>query len=82
MTMTVRGKVNLDHYLFGLPKQKVFGRKVVTGYVLVELGSALAKVTDRHPHVPFVKHLLADSGTLFIPASSKSLSPRPGSVRR
>jgi predicted nucleic acid-binding protein len=42
----------------------------VTEYVLVELGSALSKIRDRHLYVPFVEHLLAEEDIEFIPASS------------
>src|SRR5262245_7461497 len=49
--------------------EELLGRQVVTEYVLVELGSALAKGKHRRTYVPFVRHLLADTGTLFIPAS-------------
>ena len=49
--------------------ERVLGRQVVTEYVLVELGSALASVKDRHLFVPFARRLLADPETLFIPAS-------------
>jgi hypothetical protein len=49
--------------------ERVLGRQVVTEYVLVELGSALSKVRDRHLYVPFVEHLLAEPGTDFTPAS-------------
>jgi uncharacterized protein len=45
------------------------GHQVVTEYVLVELGSALSRGRDRLLFAPFVRHLLADSDTLCIPAS-------------
>jgi uncharacterized protein len=38
--------------------------------VLVELGSALSRCGDRALFVPFVEHLLANSDTLFVSASS------------
>jgi len=50
--------------------ETLLGQQVVTEYVLVELGSMFANVRDRHQFVPFVDHLLADAGTLFIPAST------------
>ncbi len=53
--------------------EKLLGRQVVTEYVLVELGSALADVRDRHLFVPFVRHVLADAETLFVPASNSLL---------
>jgi len=53
--------------------EKLLGRHVVTEYVLVELGSALSNVQDRHLFVPFVRHLLADAETLFVPASNTLL---------
>lgn len=49
--------------------ERLLGRQFVTEYVLVELGSALAKERDRTLYVPFVEHLLADPGTHFIGAS-------------
>ena len=50
--------------------ETLLGRQVVTEYVLVELGSALCKVRDRHLYVPFVEHLLAAEDIEFVPASS------------
>jgi len=47
----------------------------VTEYVLVELGSALARSRYRGRYVPLVEHLLADADTDFVPAS-KSLFRR------
>jgi predicted nucleic acid-binding protein len=49
--------------------ETVLGRIVVTEYVLVELGNALAGPVDRQLYAPFVHHLLADPSTVFIPAS-------------
>lgn len=49
--------------------QTMLGRQFVTEYVLVELGSALARGKDRHLFAPYVKHLLADSDIVLIPAS-------------
>ena len=46
------------------------GKQVVSEYVLVELGSALAAPQDRHLFVPLVEHVLADPATTFIPASA------------
>jgi len=51
--------------------EKILGRQVVTEYVLVELGSALAKVRDRHLYVPFVEHLLAEDSIEFVAASAE-----------
>ncbi len=51
--------------------ETILGRQVVTEYVLVELGSALADVRDRRLYVPFVEHLLSAEGTVFIPASAE-----------
>lgn len=53
--------------------EKLVGRQVVTEYVLVELGSALSNVKDRPLFVPFVRRLLADRETLFVPASNTLL---------
>jgi uncharacterized protein len=50
--------------------ERILGRQVVTEYVLVELGGAFSKARNRQAYVPFVRHLLADPSTLFIPASS------------
>ncbi len=49
--------------------QRLLGQVVVTEYVLVELGSALSGLADRHLYVPFVEDLLKDPGTIFVPAS-------------
>jgi predicted nucleic acid-binding protein len=46
------------------------GRQVVTEYVLVELGSAFSKSDNRHLYAPFVKQLLSEPSTAFIPASA------------
>jgi hypothetical protein len=51
--------------------ERIFGRQVVTEYVLVELGSAFSKVRDRPLYVPFVEHLLADKDTEFVAASDE-----------
>jgi uncharacterized protein len=53
--------------------ETLLGQQVVTEYVLVELGSMFANVRGRRHFVPFVEHLLADGGTLFIPASRSLL---------
>ena len=53
--------------------QRLLGRVVVTEYVLVELGSALSGLEDRHLYVPFVEELLKDSGTIFVGASQRLL---------
>lgn len=50
--------------------ERLLGRQVVTEYVLVELGSALSRVGDRRVFVPFIEHLLAERGTVFVPASN------------
>ena len=39
--------------------QQLLGRVVVTEYVLMELGSALYSIDDRHLFVPFVEKLQA-----------------------
>ena len=52
--------------------EHLLGRVVVTEYILVELASALCDPQDRHLVEPFIKHLLGDSSTVFVPAS-KSL---------
>ncbi len=49
--------------------RRLLGRVVVTEYVLVELGSALSGLEDRHLYVPFVEELLKDNGTVFVPSS-------------
>ncbi len=49
--------------------QTLLGSQFVTEYVLVELGSALARGKDRQLFAPYVNHLLADPDTKFIPAS-------------
>ena len=53
--------------------ERLLGRQVVTEHVLVELGSALANIKDRHLFVPFARRLLADRETLFVPASNTLL---------
>ena len=53
--------------------QRLLGSVVVTEYVLVELGSALSGLEDRHLYVPFVEELLKDSGTIFVAASQRLL---------
>ncbi len=50
--------------------ERLLGRVVVTEYVLVELGSALSGLEDRHLYVPFVKELLKDPGTVYVPAAA------------
>jgi predicted nucleic acid-binding protein len=47
------------------------GHHMVTEYVLVELGGALARSPDRSFFGPFVEQVLADSGTIFVPASAR-----------
>jgi hypothetical protein len=42
----------------------------VTEYVLVELGSVLARVEKRQVFVPFVERLLANPDVVFVPAST------------
>ena len=49
--------------------QRLLGRVVVTEYVIVELGSALAGLEDRHLYVPFVRELLKDPSCVYVPAS-------------
>jgi len=51
--------------------ETLLGRQVVTEYILVELGSALSKIRNRHLYVPFVEQVLAEEGTDFIPASGE-----------
>jgi predicted nucleic acid-binding protein len=51
--------------------ESLLGRTVVTEYVLVELGSALSRSKYRHRYVPFVEHLLVDTDTVFVPASTR-----------
>jgi predicted nucleic acid-binding protein len=51
--------------------ESLLGRTVVTEYVLVELGNALSRSKYRHRYVPFVEHLLMDSDTVFVRASSR-----------
>jgi predicted nucleic acid-binding protein len=53
--------------------QRLRGSVVVTEYVLVELGSALSGLEDRHLYVPFAEELLNDPGTVFVPASQPLL---------
>jgi uncharacterized protein len=50
--------------------QKLLGRAIVTEYVPVELGNGLCRSKYRDRYVPFVKQLLVDPATVFIPASS------------
>ena len=63
-------QTDASHHMAVEWSEVLLGRKVVTEYVLVELGSALARGKDRHLYVPFVQHLLADPDTVFIPAAS------------
>lgn len=49
--------------------ERLLGRVVVTEYVVVELGSALSGLEDRHLYVPFVEELLKDPGTVYVHAS-------------
>jgi hypothetical protein len=49
--------------------QRLLGRTVVTEYILIELGSALSGLEDRHLFVPFVDALLNDPGVEYVPAS-------------
>lgn len=51
--------------------ERVLGTVVVTEYVIVELGNALSRSRYRHRYEPLVRQLLADSGTIFVPASLK-----------
>lgn len=53
--------------------ERLLGQVVVTEYVLVELGSALSGLPDRHLFVPFIEELLKDPGTVFVPASAALL---------
>jgi uncharacterized protein len=49
--------------------QRLLGRMVVTEYVLIELGNALCRSKDRDRYPPFIKEILDDPATVFIPAS-------------
>lgn len=49
--------------------ENLLGRTVVTEYVLVELGNALARSKYRGRYMPFVEQLLLDRDVLFVPAS-------------
>jgi predicted nucleic acid-binding protein len=49
----------------------LLGAKVLSEYVLVELGNALSRSKDRGRFAPFVDRLLSDEDTVFIPASRK-----------
>jgi uncharacterized protein len=62
-------KADACHELAVEWSQKLLGRQFVTEYVLVEVGSALARTKDRRLYVTFVEHLLADPDTVFILAS-------------
>ena len=47
----------------------LLGRVVVTEYILVELASMLSGSQDRKLVASFIKQLLADETTVFVPAS-------------
>jgi len=53
--------------------ERLLGRIVVTEYVIVELGSALAGLPDRHLYVPFIQELFADPNCVVVPASAALL---------
>ena len=50
--------------------ERLLGRVVVTDYVILELGSALSGLQDRHLFVPFVKGLRNDPATVYVPSSA------------
>jgi predicted nucleic acid-binding protein len=50
--------------------ENLLGRTFVTEYVLIELGSALSRGSDRSVFVELVKQLQNDRSTVIIPSSS------------
>ena len=49
--------------------ERLLGRIVVTEFVIIELGSALSGLDDRHLYVPFIEELLGDPATIYVPSS-------------
>jgi predicted nucleic acid-binding protein len=63
------GPNDAHHQVAAEWSERLLGRIVVTEHVIVELGSALSGLEDRHLYVPFVDELLGDPATVHVPST-------------
>ena len=71
--VTLLGPNDAHHKVAVAWSERLLGRIVVTEYVMVELGSALSGLQDRHLYVLFVEELLEDAATVYVPSSATLL---------